>query len=85
MVRMLINFTQPLPPGTATFYSDALDGNVGKTVPVDIEAGGRIDALITAAGVADDGRSYTLTLEMPDGTVPAASEFGTWTAPEEGT
>lgn len=65
-----IEVEQPAEPGT-TFALDAFDSQIGRTVPMNI-AGRAVDGgcKVVAAEVADDGRSVSLTLEVPDGALP---------------
>lgn len=68
-----IEVEQPAEPG-AQFARDAFDGQVGKTVPMNIE-GRAVEGGCTVVGaeVAEDGASVTLTLELPDGALPQPS------------
>lgn len=67
-----IKVEQSAEPGT-TFARDAFDSQIGKTVPMNVE-GRAVDGgcKLVGAEVADDGRSVSLTLEVPDGALPGA-------------
>jgi hypothetical protein len=62
--------TLPADPGTQ-FTPTAFDGQVGKTVPMNVHGhpveGG---CKIVGALVSEDRSSVELTLEVPDGTLP---------------
>lgn len=66
-----VNISEPAAPGER-FAPDAFDTQVGRTVPFRIEGSPDVaEATLLAAEVSDDGTSVTLTLDVPDGTIPA--------------
>lgn len=63
----------PAAPGER-FAHDAFDSQVGHTVPLRIEGSSdAAEATVVAAEVSDDGTAVTLTLDVPDGTIPMAT------------
>lgn len=58
-------------PGDTVMAAGALDGNVGTTTKVRVEGADlSVAAEVVGAEVDDDGRGFTITLELPDGVVP---------------
>jgi hypothetical protein len=57
-------------PSNARFAPDVFDSQVGHTVPLRIEGSTDAEAVLVDAEVSEDGTSVTLTLDVPDGTVP---------------
>ena len=54
------------------FAHDAFESQVGRTVPLRIEGSpDAAEATVVAAEVSDDGTAVTLTLDVPDGMIPA--------------
>lgn len=51
---------------TGKFASGSWDSQIGKTVPFKVEGCHVADATVISAGVAEDGSSVTLTVEIPD-------------------
>lgn len=58
-------------PSNVRFAPDVFDSQVGRTVPLRIEGSADAEAVVVDAKVAEDGTSVTLTLEVPDGTLPS--------------
>lgn len=65
-----VSINQSAPSG-ARFAPDVFDSQVGLTVPLRIEGSVDTEAVVVAAEVSEDGTAVTLTLDVPDGTIPA--------------
>lgn len=64
-----VSIDQPA-PANARFAPDVFDSQVGHTVPLRIEGSPDVEAVLVYAEVSEDGTSVTLTLDVPDGTIP---------------
>jgi hypothetical protein len=71
-----LSTSQHAAPGER-FAHNAFDSQVGSTVPLRIEGSVEAaEATVVAAAVSDDGTAVTFTLDVPDGTIPAATLTG---------
>jgi hypothetical protein len=66
-----VSSSVPAGPGER-FAHGAFDSQVGRTVPFRVEGSSdAAEATVIAAEISDDGTAVTLTLDVPDGTIPA--------------
>jgi hypothetical protein len=62
-------FAFPAPPDSR-YAPGALDRQAGQPVQVNA-AGGAIEGILVGAAVSDDGSEVEITVDVPDGTIPA--------------
>lgn len=70
-MRIQIRHTEP----GSVFAPGAFDRSVGKTIPVNLPAGGSVPGKLVAAEVVDGGRAVLMTLEV-DGDIPEIKGSG---------
>lgn len=75
-------FTMAIKAGPDAIYgAGAFDGQIGGTTRVKLPGGREVEGIIRAAAVSADGSEAEITVEVPDGTLPAMPLSGYSIAP----